>query len=596
MLQTELPPSSVFARRYRVSRRVGAGGFGSVYETTHVVTGRACALKVLLPHFAEDHDFRERFLRESQLTAKLRSDHIVDVLDAGIDAETDTPFIVMELLEGEDLARRLRRKKRFAPDETLVYLSQVAAALEKTHAASIIHRDLKPGNLFLTRRADGSPLVKVLDFGVAKVVAEQSVGGPTQSAGTPLYMAPEQFQRGPISTAVDVYALGMLAFTFLVGRHYYTLERRECANAFMLALTLAEGPPEPARLRAQRYGVALPVAFDAWFATATHHDSKLRFSDATELVLGLAKVLGVEAREPLVRRAPIRFTGALSRCVEAPAETADPPPLPTHRPATQAASAPPLAPYSGQSGEGVGTTTTLAATLDATAVGSDVSGANASPSSWPSSSSTPSSRTPTLHAADVITLPPSARHSSKPPTSREVAPTIIERPRSEPLHSALLWFLIGSALVVGGGVASIGAALGLQKAAVHAPRLARLPVPNAHPIELKQVRKRSAAGATPAPSAMPTASPSAAAAPHLDRAASASRQANESSRSNSPSSSTKHRPDRSTSAGTGGKKPRSGNHAGGVRATTYPPGGHAAASGRSDVTPGETPESLYSRE
>ncbi|MCP5109942.1 MAG: serine/threonine protein kinase, partial [bacterium] len=161
---TDLAPGSVFAKRYCVSRRIGGGGFGSVYESKHLVTNRTCALKVLLPHLAKDQKFRDGFLRESRVTAQIQSTNIVDVLDAGIDEETDTPFIVMELLEGEDLSQRLKRKTRFTAEETAIYLAQVGLALDQTHRHSIIHRDLKPGNLFLTSGDDGGPLVKILDF------------------------------------------------------------------------------------------------------------------------------------------------------------------------------------------------------------------------------------------------------------------------------------------------------------------------------------------------------------------------------------------------------------------------------------------------
>ena len=312
----DLPPSSVFAKRYRVTRRVGSGGFGSVYEAQHVVTGRRCALKVLWSHLARDSEFRRRFLQESRVAAKLENEHIVQVLDAGIDEDSDTPFIVMELLQGEDLAKRLARKERFTNDETIVYLSHVAVALDLTHAASIIHRDLKPGNLFLTQRSDGSPLVKILDFGIAKFLAEQSMNNATHSAGTPLYMAPEQFRQSSISSAVDVYALGMIAFRFLVGQHYFAIERQSCDNAYALGMVLAEGAPERASVRARRYGIALPPAIDAWFARIANVDPKLRYANARDAVLELAAALGVEPRAPLVRSGKLRLTGALSHAAE----------------------------------------------------------------------------------------------------------------------------------------------------------------------------------------------------------------------------------------------------------------------------------------
>lgn len=357
----ELPASSVFALRYRIVRRIGTGGFGAVYEAQHVVTGRRCALKLLWPHLAGDEAFRKRFLQEARLATQLQSEHIVDVLDAGIDGETDTPFLVMEYLDGEDLSTRVKRKQRFSPEETIIYLSQLAVGLDRTHAASIIHRDLKPENLFLTKWSDGSPLVKILDFGIAKLVAEQSMQGPTASAGTPLYMAPEQFQHGPATPAVDIYALGMIAFRFLVGRHYYAEERRQSENAYALLLRLSQGPAEAATARAARWGVELPAAFDGWFRQCTHADHGQRFGSAVAAVIALARALGVQPREPLLTKQKPRLTGALTHGIQtmegaAPHSTqalrpeAGVPQVESRRAGTEAG-APPTQPYSSRSPE-----------------------------------------------------------------------------------------------------------------------------------------------------------------------------------------------------------------------------------------------------
>ncbi len=312
----DLPPSSVFGKRYRISRRVGAGGFGSVYEATHLVTGRPCALKVLLPHLAKDQKFRDGFLRESRVTAQIQSSNIVDVLDAGIDEETDTPFIVMELLEGEDLSKRLKRKTRFTAEETAVYLAQVGLALDQTHRHSIIHRDLKPPNLFLTRGDDGGPLIKILDFGIAKALAAQSIKA-TQGAGTPLYMAPEQFRGESVTPMVDVYAVGMLAFIFLAGQHYYKLERRQGANALKMAMAIVGGPSQPASVRAKAYEADIPTSFDPWFAKISHPDPKQRFSGAKEAAIELCRCLGVAVPEQLLAERTAPKIGALTAMVDA---------------------------------------------------------------------------------------------------------------------------------------------------------------------------------------------------------------------------------------------------------------------------------------
>jgi len=177
---------SIFAERYRIIRSMASGGMGSVYEVEHTETGRHLALKVLLPGLIENEASCERFRREARITANLECPFLVQVLDAGVDLPTSMPFIVMELLRGEDLSSRLHKHGAFSPATTLIYLHQVALALEFTHRAQIIHRDLKPENVFCTQLQDGSPLLKVLDFGLAKTIDEGSPStSSTMGIGTP---------------------------------------------------------------------------------------------------------------------------------------------------------------------------------------------------------------------------------------------------------------------------------------------------------------------------------------------------------------------------------------------------------------------------
>src|SRR5262249_8232534 len=187
---------------------------------------------------------------------------------------TQMPFLVMELLKGEDLSKHLERRGRFSFVDTVTYLHQTALALDKTHKASIVHRDLKPENLFLTEREDGSPRINVLDFGIAKVVENDGGAGAKATRafmGTPLYMSPEQYRGDKsVSSASDVYALGMMAFTFLTGKPYWYEEATGDGNVYSFAVTAMRGPPEPATVRAERYGVTLPHAFNLWFARATN--------------------------------------------------------------------------------------------------------------------------------------------------------------------------------------------------------------------------------------------------------------------------------------------------------------------------------------
>ena len=296
-MSVSLADGTVFAGRYRLVRCIASGGMGAVYEAVHLETQRRRALKVMHPHLFGSEEMRERFKLEARIAAQVESEFIVDVSDAGVDEATRMPFLVMELLRGEELGDRLKRVGRLPPHEVVSHLQQAAWALDRTHAASIVHRDLKPANLFLTQREDGSLRIKILDFGVAKLIAEGATSaGATRSLGTPLYMAPEQFRTGAgLTGAADIYALGMMAYTLLVGEAYWHAEARGSGNVIAFALAAALGPMEPATRRAASRGVMLPPTFDAWFARVAAVNPADRHPTASEAVRTLAEVLGVYA-------------------------------------------------------------------------------------------------------------------------------------------------------------------------------------------------------------------------------------------------------------------------------------------------------------
>jgi eukaryotic-like serine/threonine-protein kinase len=306
---SDLSPGSVFAERYRVERRIASGGMGDVYEVVHLETNRRRALKVLHPNLVQSEELRGRFRQEARVAAEIESEHIVDVFDAGIDAATEMPFLVMELLRGEDVRQRIKRGGPVPVDETLRILFEAALALDKTHQARVVHRDLKPDNLFLAERDHGLPRVKVLDFGIAKLVAEGSMNGQTkESLGTPLYMAPEQFMMSAnISAATDVFALGLIAYTMLVGKPYWLEETMRAGAALAFALHACKGPQESAVKRAAFYGIVLPPAFDDWFFRVTSAKSETRPQAATTAIFELAQVFGVSLQSDA---APISMSGS----------------------------------------------------------------------------------------------------------------------------------------------------------------------------------------------------------------------------------------------------------------------------------------------
>ena len=266
---------------------------GEVYEARHLETERASALKVMLPHVAESAALRERFRLEARAAARVESAHVVEVLDAGVDETTESPFLVMELLRGEDLGRRRARLGPLPAEEVATWITQAARGLDALHAAAIVHRDLKPSNLFLAERAGETPRVKLLDLGVVKRMADTA--GTTGAVGTPYFMAPEQLRSGKVGPTTDVYALGMVAYSLLVGHEYWAEEAQASGNTFSFALTTLDGPREPASTRAAKVGVALSAAFDAWFVQATAKESGDRFPSAGAAAEALARALDVKA-------------------------------------------------------------------------------------------------------------------------------------------------------------------------------------------------------------------------------------------------------------------------------------------------------------
>ncbi len=291
-----LRPGDVFHGRYTIVRCIASGGMGAVYEAVHAGTRRKCALKAMLPSLVADADLRARFQTEATIAAQIASEHIVDVLDAGIDAATGTPFLVMELLVGEELCDRIVLRGAMPPAEALELLRQAALALERTHAAGIIHRDLKPENFFIAVREDGSARLKILDFGIAKVVAESAHGSKqTGTMGTPLYMPPEQVDgTGVITFQADLYAFAQVTYAMLTGESYFEEDLRKAGGVFGLLTRVMAGPSEPASQRARRRrNVILPPAFDAWFTKATARRPQDRFPSAAAQVAALAEALGL---------------------------------------------------------------------------------------------------------------------------------------------------------------------------------------------------------------------------------------------------------------------------------------------------------------
>lgn len=262
---------------------------GSVWRAEHLGWEAPVAIKLMNRDVADQPEARARFEREVRLAAGLRSPHVVQVLDHGVDEATRIPFITMELLEGESLDARLRRQGCLSPAETLELVSQVVRALSRAHEAGVVHRDLKPENLFLVRN-DEQSLVKILDFGIAKgsrAGLAARLTRPGRVLGTPFYMSPEQF-RGTreIDHRADLWSLSAITCECLTGRRPF--EAKDIGELALLLLRNS-GRSLPSALG------TVPAGFDAWFLRATHPEIEQRFQTARELGNALTRVCGGSA-------------------------------------------------------------------------------------------------------------------------------------------------------------------------------------------------------------------------------------------------------------------------------------------------------------
>ncbi len=292
-----LAPGTIFARDFRVIGKLSEGGMGAVYTVEQLSTGRERALKLMHPELVGDGAMRAKFVQEARIGARVKSDHVVEVVAAGVDDATGVPYLAMELLEGENLEARLHEEP-LTSDEAYAILEQLCHAVAAAHAGGIVHRDLKPENVFLRKTrtgTGGAAVVKVLDFGIAKVVEEARTSNNTGALGSPFWMAPEQTERrATITPATDVWAIGLIAFNLFAGKSFWKTanDGGSSLTAFMRELVLE--PIPPASTRAAEWGAAerMPQGFDAWFAKCVTREPAERFHDAGVAWQALASTAG----------------------------------------------------------------------------------------------------------------------------------------------------------------------------------------------------------------------------------------------------------------------------------------------------------------
>jgi serine/threonine protein kinase len=278
--------------KYRIVRQIGAGGMGRVYEALHEQTERTVAVKVLSPEAAQQPDTRVRFDREARAAGRIGHDNICEVVDVGF-GENDVPYLVMPLLRGSALGAVIRQQQQLSLRRCIDVTAQILAALAAAHAAGVVHRDLKPDNVFLVRMGDREDFVKVLDFGISKMIGEHRPDATlTQTGtilGTPYYMSPEQ-ARGfrDLDARVDVYAMGAILYQMLTGRPPFD---GDSYNQLLSAILLDDFP-RPSLLRAD-----VPPALEELILRATEKDREKRYRDAGEMRQALlAAVTGTSLR------------------------------------------------------------------------------------------------------------------------------------------------------------------------------------------------------------------------------------------------------------------------------------------------------------
>jgi serine/threonine protein kinase len=274
----------VLAGKYRIERLLGVGGMGVVVAARHEQLDQLVAIKFIRDDALDNDEAVERFLREARSAARLKSEHVARVLDVGR-LDSGAPYMVMEFLEGHDLAHAVTHDGPMAVDLAAALMTQVCEAVAEAHAAGIVHRDLKPENLFMTRTVGGSPKMKVLDFGVSKSsrLSDDPRVKLTRTRtilGSPLYMAPEQMRSSrDVDARGDVWALGVVLFELLSGRSPFEAETMP-----ELCLKIVSEPP----LSLAQLRPAVPPALVEIVERCLEKDRNKRYDDASELALALA--------------------------------------------------------------------------------------------------------------------------------------------------------------------------------------------------------------------------------------------------------------------------------------------------------------------
>jgi serine/threonine-protein kinase len=283
----------IVAGKYQVEKILGMGGMGVVVAARHLQLEDKVALKFLLPEVLSNPEAVERFVREARAAVRIKSEHVARVTDVGA-LENGAPYMVMEYLEGGDLAGWLEQRGPLPIDQAVEFVLQASVAVAEAHALGIVHRDLKPANLFCVRRSDGQLSIKVLDFGISKVTGRGA--GPRLSMtktntmmGSPFYMSPEQMQSSKgVDARTDIWSLGVVLFELIAGRGPFQAE-----SVVELAVKIATEPPEV--LHTCRPDV--PLGLEGVIGKCLERDAEQRYHHVGELALALLPFAPKRAKE-----------------------------------------------------------------------------------------------------------------------------------------------------------------------------------------------------------------------------------------------------------------------------------------------------------
>jgi serine/threonine-protein kinase len=285
--------TDVIGDKYRVDAIVGRGGMSVVYRATHLQMDQVVALKVLSPEALAVPEYVQRLKHEARTASRIKSEHVVRVFDVG-ELPNGAPYLVMEHLDGLDFSGVIAKHGPVSIELAILCVLQMCEALAEAHAHGIIHRDLKPANLFLTENVDGTPCVKILDFGISRARSELSpLTDPGVVLGTPSYMAPEQMEAGDaIDARSDIWALGALLYELLVGKAAY---KGESLPQIFVKIMRSDAPCPSAHRR------GVPPELDAIVARCMAIEPEDRFQSVAELARALAELGGERELESAQR-------------------------------------------------------------------------------------------------------------------------------------------------------------------------------------------------------------------------------------------------------------------------------------------------------